>query len=149
MGKLLIDDEGRFCGYASIFGQPDNSGDVMMPGAFEKSLSLRGADRIKMLFQHDPKEIVGRWDRIKEDDHGLWVEGRLTSAVPRADALQRLIARGAMDGLSIGYRTIKATRKHGGGRRLWQVDLWEISLVTFPMMEACRIVAQPSAEQLA
>ena len=138
---LPIDAEGRFAGYASVFGQLDDGGDIVMPGAFRKSLGLRGRHRVKMLFQHDPKEPVGTWDAIREDDRGLWVEGRLVSEVPRADALRRLIARGAVDGLSIGFRTVKATRANAGGhRRLWEVDLWEISIVTFPMMDLARIV---------
>jgi HK97 family phage prohead protease len=93
-----------------------------------------------MLFQHDPKEPVGTWDAIREDDNGLWVEGRLVQDVPRADALRRLIARGAVDGLSIGFRTVKSTRaSREGHRRLWEVDLWEISIVTFPMTDLARI----------
>jgi HK97 family phage prohead protease len=135
---LPIDDEGRFAGYASVFGELDEGGDIVMPGAFRKSLGLRGRHRIKMLFQHDPKEPVGTWDAVREDGFGLWVEGRLVPEVPRAEALRRLIARRAVDGLSIGFRTVKATRE-GGHRRLWQVDLWEISIVTFPMMDLARI----------
>jgi HK97 family phage prohead protease len=140
MEPLPIDGEGRFAGYASVFGRLDDGGDIVMPGAFRKSLGLRGRHRIKMLFQHDPKEPVGTWDAIREDDHGLWVEGRLVQDVPRADALRRLIAKGAVDGLSIGFRTVKSTRaSREGHRRLWEVDLWEISIVTFPMMDLARI----------
>ncbi len=140
MAPLPIDSEGRFEGYASVFGKLDDGGDIVMPGAFRKSLGLRGRHRIKMLFQHDPKEPVGTWDAIREDDYGLWVEGRLVQDVPRADALRRLIAKGAVDGLSIGFRTIKSTRaSREGHRRLWEVDLWEISIVTFPMMDLARI----------
>ena len=132
--------DGRFAGYASVFGKLDEGGDIVMPGAFRASLSLRGRHRIKMLFQHDPKEPIGVWDRIVEDGFGLWVEGRLVGEVPRADALRRLIARGAVDGLSIGFRTVKSTRDpKGGHRRLWEIDLWEISIVTFPMMDLARI----------
>lgn len=139
-GPLPIDSEGRFAGYASVFGKLDDGGDIVMPGAFRKSLGLRGRHRIKMLFQHDPKEPVGTWDAIREDDHGLWVEGRLVQDVPRADALRRLIAKGAVDGLSIGFRTVKSTRaSREGHRRLWEVDLWEVSIVTFPMMDLARI----------
>jgi HK97 family phage prohead protease len=137
---IPIDGEGRFAGYASVFGKLDEGGDIVMPGAFRASLSLRGRHRIKMLFQHDPKEPVGTWDKIVEDGFGLWVEGRLVGEVPRADALRRLIARGAVDGLSIGFRTVKSTRDpKGGHRRLWEIDLWEISIVTFPMMDLARI----------
>jgi len=95
-----------------------------------------------MLFQHDPKEPVGVWEAIREDSFGLWVEGRLVPGVPRADALRRLIERRAVDGLSIGFRTVRATRDgKGGHRKLWQIDLWEISIVTFPMLDRARISA--------
>jgi HK97 family phage prohead protease len=132
-----IDQDGRFEGYASIFNRLDAGGDIIMPGAFAKSLTKR-KDRIRLLFQHDPKEPIGVWEAIGEDGIGLHVAGRLVPDVPRADALRRLIERGALDGLSIGFRAIKATRE-GGHRKLWQIDLYEISIVTFPMMEDARI----------
>ncbi|MGN6684753.1 MAG: HK97 family phage prohead protease [Devosia sp.] len=140
MQPIPIDAEGRFAGYASVFGEVDDGGDIVMPGAFRKSLGLRGRHRVKILFQHDPKEPVGTWDKVAEDGFGRWVEGRLVGEVPRADALRRLIARGAVDGLSIGFRTVKSTRDpRTGHRRLWEIDLWEISIVTFPMMDRARI----------
>jgi HK97 family phage prohead protease len=140
MHAIPIDAEGRFAGYASVFGEVDDGGDIVMPGAFRKSLGLRGRHRVKMLFQHDPKEPVGTWDKVAEDGFGLWVEGRLVGEVPRADALRRLIAKGAVDGLSIGFRTVKSTRDpRTGHRRLWEIDLWEISIVTFPMLDCARI----------
>lgn len=134
---IAIDGEGRFSGYASIFNRLDSGGDIVMPGAFSRSLGKR-RDRIRLLFQHDPKEPVGTWDTIGEDGHGLFVSGRLVPGVPRADALRRLIEKRALDGLSIGFRTVRATRE-GGHRKLWQIDLFEISIVTFPMMEDARI----------
>ena len=141
---IPIDSAGRFAGYASIFGVLDDGGDIVMPNAFAGSLARRGRQDIRLLFQHDPKEPVGVWEAIAEDSVGLWVEGRLVAGVPRADALRRLIESRAIDGLSIGFRTTRATREAGTGhRRLWQVDLWEISIVTFPMMAQARIAAVP------
>ena len=143
MQALPIDEEGRFAGYASVFGRPDESGDIVVAGAFRRSLGRRGHERVRMLFQHDPKEPIGTWETIVEDGFGLWVEGRLTGGVPRADALRRLIERRAVDGLSIGFRTVKAHREAGTGRRrLTEIDLWEISVVTFPMLDAARIAAR-------
>ncbi|SFZ85881.1 hypothetical protein SAMN02983003_3053 [Devosia enhydra] len=137
---IAIDEEGQFAGYASVFGRPDDTGDIVMKGAFAKSLAARGHEQVRLLFQHDPKEPVGIWEKLVEDGFGLWAEGRLVPGVPRADALRRLIEKGALDGLSIGFRTRRATREPvSGGRRLWQVDLWEISIVTFPMLDAARI----------
>jgi uncharacterized protein len=142
MDAIPIDEEGRFSGYASVFGLPDDGGDIVMPGAFAKSLAQRGRARIRMLFQHDPKEPIGIWEALEEDRFGLRVEGRLVPGVPRAEALKALIGRGAVDGLSIGFRTVKATReKTGRHRRLLQIDLWEISIVSFPMMDKARIAA--------
>ncbi len=140
MAAIPIDAAGRFAGYASVFGREDEAGDVVMPGAFARTLKRRGAAELRMLFQHDPKEPVGIWDVAREDGHGLWVEGRLVPGVPRADALRRLIETGAIDGLSIGFRTERATREARGlTRRLWAIDLWEISIVTFPMLADARI----------
>lgn len=140
MQQIPIDEEGRFAGYASVFGRVDESGDIVMPGAFRKSLAQRGRGRIRLLFQHDPKEPVGTWENIAEDGFGLWAEGRLVPGVPRAEALRRLIEKRAVDGLSIGFRTVRATREPATGhRKLSEIDLWEISIVTFPMMDAARI----------
>ena len=137
MAAIPIDADGRFGGYASVFNRADAGGDMVMPGAFAASLRRR-RDRVRLLFQHDPKEPVGIWDALREDGHGLFVAGRLVPGVSRADALRRLIEQGALDGLSIGFRTLRATRE-GGVRKLWQIDLFEISIVTFPMMEDARI----------
>ncbi len=148
MAAIPIDAEGRFAGYASVFGVQDESGDTVMPGAFGKSLAARRRDGVRMLFQHDPKEPVGVWESLAEDATGLAVEGRLTAGVPRSDALRRLIEAGAIDGLSIGFRTVRATRERGGGRRrLLEIDLWEISIVSFPMLAAARIAPAAPASQ--
>jgi HK97 family phage prohead protease len=143
MGAIAIDADGRFSGYASVFNQVDAGGDMVMPGAFRRSLARRRG-RVRLLFQHDPKEPVGTWETIGEDEHGLHVSGRLVAGVERADGLKRLIENGALDGLSIGFRTVKATRE-GGTRKLWQIELFEISIVTFPMMEEARIAASPAS----
>jgi HK97 family phage prohead protease len=151
MAALPVAPDGRFAGYASVFGRLDDGGDMVMPGAFAKSLARRGRAGIRMLFQHDPKEPIGTWEKLAEDGVGLWVEGRLTAGVPRAEALRRLIEARAIDGLSIGFRTVRATREPATGhRRLWQVDLWEVSIVSFPMLDAARIAAarlEPASER--
>ncbi len=131
----------EFEGYASLFGTPDGAGDFVLKGAFRASLARRGVGRIRMLFQHDPNEPVGAWTEIREDDRGLRVRGRLSEDVQRGRELSALIREGGIDGLSIGFRTVKAARERGTGlRRLIEVDLWEISLVTFPMLEAARVL---------
>lgn len=143
MSGIPIDAEGRFAGYASVFNKLDSGGDIVLPGAFAKSLAKRRG-RIRLLFQHDPKEPVGTWESLREDGHGLFVTGQLVPGVPRSDALRRLIGNGALDGLSIGFRTVKASRRDGN-RLLHEIDLYEVSIVTFPMMEEARIASPLSA----
>jgi uncharacterized protein len=143
MGTIPIDAGGRFSGYASVFNRLDSGGDVVMPGAFSKSLKGRRG-RIRLLFQHDPKEPVGIWENMREDEHGLFVTGQLAAGVPRADALKRLIEQRALDGLSIGFRTVRASRQNSS-RLLHEIDLYEVSIVTFPMMEDARIAVPLSA----
>jgi hypothetical protein len=128
-------------GYASLFNLPDSGGDVVMPGAFAKSLARRSAAGIRMLWQHDPARPIGRWLNFGEDRNGLWVTGRLTAGVSTAEDLARLIADKALDGLSIGFRTVRATSDPRRGIRLiHEIDLWEVSLVTFPMHPRARLV---------
>ena len=112
-----------------------------MRGAFANTLVQRGVHRIPMLFQHDPAEPVGVWLELREDHRGLFARGRLIPEVARARELLSLLRAGAVDGLSIGFRTVKGnidpcTRV----RRLLAVDLWEISIVTFPLLAGARVV---------
>jgi hypothetical protein len=133
-------DDGVFEGYASLFNREDLGHDVIAPGAFRESLTSRGAARIKMLFQHDPAEPIGVWDEIREDARGLYVRGRLMTAVSKAREVLALMRGGALDGLSIGFKAVKARRDAASGvRRLEKVDLWEISVVTFPMLPGARV----------
>jgi uncharacterized protein len=133
---------GVFAGYASLFGVPDSAGDVVMPGAFAASLARRGPGGIRMLFQHDAGQPIGTWLDLREDSRGLFVRGRLSSEVQQAEELGQLLHDGAIDGLSIGFRAVLATRDRvTRRRRLIKVDLWEISLVTFPMLEGARVTA--------
>lgn len=140
---LALDEvalDGQIEGYASVFDETDLASDVVMPGAFAASIAARGARTIKMLFQHDPKEIVGVWQDIAEDRRGLRVKGRLLPDIQRGAELLTLLREGALDGLSIGFRTIEGrTDAKTGLRHLHKVDLWEISLVTFPMLPAARV----------
>ena len=102
-----------------------------------------------MLFQHDATEPVGVWDEITENGQGLYVRGRILSTAPRGKAALGLVAEGAVDGLSIGFRTIRSAPRPGGGRDLLQLDLWEVSIVTFPMLAQARLrVVEPSKARL-
>jgi HK97 family phage prohead protease len=144
--------DGCFEGYASLFGREDLGRDIMMPGAFRESLAHRGAAGIRMLFQHDPNQPIGTWVRIYEDARGLFVRGRLATEVAKAREILSLMRAGAIDGLSIGFRAVRGKRDaRSGVRRLEKVDLWEISVVTFPMQPEARVSsvkAQPFAGRM-
>lgn len=138
--------DGAFQGYASLFGIADQAGDIVMPGAFRDSLARRGAGGIKLLWQHDPATPIGTWLKIEEDARGLAVSGQLDLAVLKARELHALMRSGAVDGLSIGFKTERSRRDaRTGHRRLEKIDLWEISLVTFPMLAQARVSAVKSA----
>ena len=136
--------DGHFTGYASLFGVPDLGRDTVAPGAFAASLARRGAAGVRMLWQHDPAEPIGSWLSLKEDGRGLRVAGRLNLAVQRAREIDALMREGALDGLSIGFRVVRASPERGG-RRLLAVDLWEVSLVTFPLQPDARVTRAAAA----
>lgn len=141
---VQVSDGAVIEGYASLFGLPDQGGDVVSRGAYAKSLqqiAARGGS-VKMLWQHDPAEPIGVWDQIYEDERGLYVKGRLLLDVGRAREAAALIGAGAIDGLSIGYRTIAAEKNAKGQRLLAELELWEVSLVTFPMLKEARVAAK-------
>lgn len=140
-GSRISSDGSRIEGHASLFGVTDQGGDVVLKGAYDASLARLAArgDRVRMLWQHDPARPIGVWDEIREDETGLWVSGRLLPEVAQAREAAALIAAGAIDGLSIGYRTISAERDAKGRRLLSEVELWEVSLVTFPMLAEARV----------
>ena len=131
---------GRVRGYASTFHALDAARDRVLPGAFRLSLARRPARDVRMLFNHDPARPVGRWLRIAEDAHGLWVEGVLATEAASARDVAALLAAGALDGLSIGFRTLRARRGPDGVRNIAAVDLHEISLVAFPMNGGARVM---------
>jgi uncharacterized protein len=134
-------------GYASLFGVADLAGDVVRAGAFARSLSNLPAGQLRMLMQHDPQRRLGRWTQAREDPVGLWVEGILDTTIADGLRAAALIGTGSLDGLSIGFRTQAACPLPGGGRRLDQIDLREVSLVAFPMLPRARlrVAATPSS----
>lgn len=143
---LSVQEDHRIAGYASLFGTADQGGDVVLPGAYAASLAgLAGRGAVKMLWQHDPAQPIGVWDEVREDERGLWVSGRLLPEVARGREAAALIAAGAVDGLSIGYRTKRAEKDGKGRRLLAEVELWEVSLVTFPMLPSARVQAKADA----
>jgi HK97 family phage prohead protease len=144
---IAVTDGVVVSGYASLFGKRDQGGDVVQPGAYAASLAAlaAGGRRVKMLWQHDPSQPIGVWDEVREDATGLWVKGRILSEVERGREAAALLAAGAIDGLSIGYRTRRAERDGKGQRLLSELELWEVSLVTFPMLPEARVSAKGEA----
>ena len=124
-------------GYASLWGVADLNRDVTVRGCFAESLRRQDGGAIKMLHQHEDAP-VGVWDELVEDDRGLWVSGRVMDWSPEARFCQALVRAGALDGLSIGFRAVTA-RRDGALRVLTGVELWEVSLVTFPMLPGARL----------
>ena len=138
----LVAPDGTFSGYASLFDTPDMGNDVIAPGAFSASLARRGPRGIKLLFHHDPREPIGVWRTLREDARGLYAQGQLTLDNSKARDILALLRSGAIDGLSIGFRAVQASRPTKGiPRRLTAIDLWEISIVTFPMLPGARVDA--------
>jgi HK97 family phage prohead protease len=144
-----VEADGSFTGYASRFNVVDLGRDLVLPGAFKDSLGRRGARGIKMLFQHDPAEPIGVWLELREDAAGLYARGRILPEVERGREVLALMRAGALDGLSIGFRTVEGrTDAKSGVRRLSRVDLWEISVVTFPMLPEARVCAVKNESDL-
>jgi len=137
--KAAPGEDGVFEGYASVFGVVDQGMDVVERGAFAKTLGTR---KVKMLWQHDTSHPIGTWESISEDDHGLFVRGRIIPEVEKGREAIALLKAGAIDSMSIGYRTMEAeasTANGRGVRKLTEIDLFEISLVTFPMLPDAKV----------
>jgi len=137
------DDKGTFTGYGSIFGNEDQGSDIMQKGAFTKSLEQRPASKVKLLYQHKTDEPIGIFETMYEDEKGLFVKGRLAMGTQKGREAYELLKMGALDGMSIGFRADPDKQGYNenkrGTRTLKEVDLMEISLVTFPMNERALI----------
>lgn len=141
-----LSDSGEFEGYGSVFDTEDNGGDVVVKGAFRASLSSKPLTAIKMLFQHDPAMIIGKWEELREDDRGLYVKGQIIPAIAKGAEVLAMMQAKVLDGLSIGFRTVKSELDHETFlRKLLEVDLWEVSVVTFPMNTQARVDAVKNA----
>ncbi|MBL8677237.1 MAG: HK97 family phage prohead protease [Alphaproteobacteria bacterium] len=126
--------KGVFSGYASFFDIIDQKRDQIAKGAFTKTLKAWQilGKKPKMLWQHEPKEPIGQWTSLQQDEKGLYVEGRLSLDLPRAKEAYILLKEGILDGLSIGFRTVESVYDQERKTRiLLDIDLIEISLVTF------------------
>jgi len=133
---------GRFEGYASVFNNTDLGNDVIKDGAFRKSLKERGPRGIKLLYQHKSDMPIGILEDVKEDENGLFVKGRLALRTTAGRDAYELLKMGAIDGMSIGFRANPdevSYDKRSRKRMIGEVDLMEVSLVTFPMNPSARV----------
>ena len=130
------EEYGMFEGYGSVFGNKDLGNDVIEKGAFAKSIKRRTNKGVKLLYQHKSDMPIGVFDEIREDDHGLVVKGRLALKTQAGAEAYELLKMGALDGLSIGFKINPSEvsyDRRANKRIIKEVDLMEVSLVTFPM----------------
>lgn len=141
--KAVNDAKGIIEGYASLYNIADSEGDVIAPGAFEASLRAwaQAGRQPPLLWQHDVTQPIGIWQLIKSDSTGLFVRGQLfIHEIAKAAEAYALLKRGALSGLSIGFQLVEAARDaKRGAHILRRINLFEISLVTFPALEAARV----------
>lgn len=146
-----LSEKGEFEGYASVFNVVDDGGDIVVPGAFKDSLAeweAKGAT-VPLLWYHDLDSPIGEHSEMREDDHGLFIKGRLwidADPIPDAQAVKayRGMKSKSVTGISIGYSATEFTRD-GDNRILEKVKLWENSILPFPMNDAARITAVKAA----
>lgn len=134
--------QGSIAGYASVFGEVDAQNDVVAKGAFERSLTKYKQNKSNpaMLWMHDTAEPIGVWTSVIEDARGLYVEGKLAIKTQHGAEAYELLKIGAITGLSIGYTAIKSVRDSKTKiRTLTEVELYEVSLVTFPANSLARV----------
>lgn len=148
-----VGTDGEVEGYGSVFGVRDNYDDVIASGAFLNSLKEHkdAGTMPAMLWQHEADEPIGIWTDMVEDAKGLLIKGQLCLDTAQGKEAYALLKMGAINGLSIGFMSVPGTSvyKDDGVRVLTQIDLWEISLVTFPANEKARVTNVKSSDQLA
>lgn len=150
--QIKAAEDGTVDGYGSVFGVRDNYDDVIASGAFADSLKEHKAEGTMpaMLWQHDPSEPIGVWTEMSEDSNGLRVKGRLALDTVRGKEAHALLKMGALNGLSIGFVSKQWTYERDSEvRTLTEIDLWEVSLVTFPANEKARVTNVKSSADLA
>lgn len=141
-------DDGTVEGYGSVFGVRDAYDDVIAPGAFGQSLKdhKAGGTMPAMLWQHNASEPIGIWTDMVEDERGLKVIGQLALETVRGREAHALLKMGALNGLSIGFVSKQWTYdRETEVRTLTQIDLWEVSLVTFPANGKSRVTTVKGA----
>lgn len=132
--------EREFEGHGSVFGNADLGDDIVVKGAFQRSLAEKQKSGVMpgMFWMHDPSRVVGKWTEMKEDSRGLWVKGQL-APTPLGDEVHTLMKMDAVSGLSIGFQIRDHDYDKEGNRLIKEVDLWEVSVVSLPMNPLARV----------
>lgn len=146
-----INEDGTFEGYGSVFGVKDSYDEIVAPGAFAESLEGHKSKGTlpALLWQHRGGEPIGVYTGMEEDNIGLKVRGQLALKTSRGAEAYELLKMKAISGLSIGFVTREDNYDRVTGiRTLKKVDLWEVSLVTFPANDAARVQGVKSIELL-
>lgn len=139
--EIKAHEDGTFVGYASTFGNVDLVGDIVEKGAFVKSLAKKGASGVKMFLQHDSNDIIGKFTDIYEDEKGLVIKGRFfLGDIQKASETHFLMKEGEITQFSIGYRVISKAFDGNGNTLLKEIDLIEVSPVTFPANPEAQLV---------
>jgi uncharacterized protein len=142
-------ETGHFQGYASVFNVVDTQNDIVLPGAFQRSIQglQKTGNMPKLLWQHQVNNPIGVIHALREDSYGLLISGQLLNDVQQGQEALALLDAGAIKGLSIGYQVVEASRNAAGVRLLHEVALWEVSLVTFAANPQASVVP-PISQQL-
>jgi HK97 family phage prohead protease len=146
-----LSDDGTFEGYASVFDIEDHGGDTVRKGAFKAGLQklVKEKRTLKMLWNHDRYQPIGKFTEAEEDGKGLFVTGKLTLGVQKADETRLLMLDEAVDSMSIGGYVVKEQVDNKTFKRdLLEIELREISPVTFPALDAARIVSVKSLSEV-
>lgn len=146
-----VTKSGTFAGYGSVYGNVDQGDDIVMPGAFAESLAQYAAKgrMPAMLWQHKSSEPCGVYTAMKEDANGLYVEGKLALKTQRGAEAYELMQIKAISGMSVGFQTrLSDYDQKTGIRTIKQGDLWEVSLVTFPMNDSARVGSVKTIEEI-
>lgn len=134
-----VSDDGSFSGYGSVFGVIDSYNERVMPGAFTRSIEEKGANGVALLWQHRSDSPIGVYTEMREDTKGLYVEGKLALGTEKGREAYELMKMGWKAGMSIGFMPAESEKAEDGVREVRELDLWEVSIVTFPANAASMV----------
>lgn len=141
-----VNDDGTFEGYGSVFNVIDSYREIVLPGAFKKSIDehKQKGSSPALLWQHDSRSPIGVWDAMAEDDYGLKMSGRLALDTQLGKEAHSLLKMGAVRGLSIGFSVAVDGEEYDEQHRVWnlkEINLWETSIVTFPANQSAQVTS--------